>query len=149
MNDYFKPCYESWARPRTFCGNIRQTFRWLRWYHQRATRGWADCDWWGMDGYLCEIIVPMLYELRYRRSGHPANLTSEQWDAKLDEMIQAWEAAGMVIDDDYFKTISPQFPEVAASHEEITAWGKASEDDQVIFRQKGRTFLRYFFGLWD
>jgi hypothetical protein len=50
-----------------------------------------DYDVWSMDSTLAHIIVPMLKKLKETQHGHPSNLTEEEWDEKLDEMIWAFE----------------------------------------------------------
>jgi len=50
-----------------------------------------DYDVWSMDSTLAHIIVPMLKKLKEIQHGHPSNLTEEEWDEKLDEMIWAFE----------------------------------------------------------
>jgi len=135
MIDYFKPCYMGWHRPYTFFYNIRETFYWLRSCHQRAFKGWADCDCWDMDYYLSKIIPAMLRDLKDNRFGQPEELTEEEWDKKIDEMIEGFEAARRVIDLDY--------PD---NGEDL---GKMVNADQKLFKAKGKLFIKWFFDLWD
>jgi len=50
-----------------------------------------DYDVWSMDSTLAHIIVPMLKKLKETQHGYPGELTEEEWDEKLDEMIWAFE----------------------------------------------------------
>jgi len=137
MNDYFKPTYERWFyNPSTFFGNIISTLRWVKWCWQRAFRGWADCDWWNMDAYLVGIILPMLRQLRKEQHGYPSYgeaSTAEEWDAILDRMIEGFEAADRVLNDDYYK--------------EIEEWWEASKRDQKVFEDSMKLFGKWFFAL--
>ena len=48
-------------------------------------------DTWSMDHTLAPIILPMLVQLKETTHGHPADLTEQEWDEILDEMIWAFE----------------------------------------------------------
>jgi len=48
-------------------------------------------DTWSMDDTLAPIILPMLVQLKLTQQGHPADLTEQEWDDILDEMIWAFE----------------------------------------------------------
>ena len=144
MNNYFKPTYTRWLHsPSTFWGNISETFRWLKWSWRRAFRGWADCDWWSMDAYLVVIILPMLKELREKNISYPGHgqaSTPEKWDAILDKMIEGFEAAQRILEDEYYKEISG---------DNFDAWGEASKKDQELFHRSMKLFNKWFFSLWD
>lgn len=67
------------------------------WYHQRATRGWADCDTWSIDGYLTRILPPMLTYLADHGCsypGFPPFDTPEKWSEHLRDLatrIDGWD----------------------------------------------------------
>ncbi len=48
-------------------------------------------DTWSMDHTLAPIILPMLVQLKATTHGHPSDLTEEEWNDTLDEMIWAFE----------------------------------------------------------
>ncbi len=57
----------------------------------RATRVEIEPhDTWSMDCTLAMIIHPMLVQLKATQHGHPSNLTEQEWDEILDEMIWAF-----------------------------------------------------------
>ena len=133
MNDYFKPGYLRWFySPKTFFDNIISTFRWIKWSWQRAFRGYADCDWWGLDYYFYETIVPLLRILKENRHGYPGSLTDKKWDSILDRMIKAFEAANRVVELDYETNILEEM-----------------KKDEDLFLKDGKLFTKYFLGLWD
>ena len=123
----------------------------VKWFIQRGSRGWADCDWWNMDSYLVSIIIPMLKRFRADIHGYPCGLTEKKWDSLLGEMIEGFEAAKRVIDDEYYKEVSGDSVEAIknASKDEIKQWGAMNMADQKLFAKKGRIFIKHFFGLWD
>ena len=58
----------------------------------RATRVEIEPhDTWSMDHTLAMIIHPKLVQLKATQHGHPSNLTEQEWDQILDEMIWAFE----------------------------------------------------------
>ena len=58
---------------------------------QRTSIKIHDYDTWSMDHTLAHIVLPMLVQLKLTQHGHPANLTEQEWDDILDEMIWAFE----------------------------------------------------------
>jgi len=136
---------------RRFFLNIPYNLKRLKWFYQRGKRGWADCDWWGMDYYLVGIIIPMLRRLRASQMGHPVGLTEEEWGARLGEMIEGFEAAQRVLEDEYYKEVSGDSIEAIknATPGEIRKWGELNLADQKLFYKKGKLFIKWFFDLWD
>jgi hypothetical protein len=58
----------------------------------RATRVEIEPhDTWSMDCTLAMIIHPMLVQLKATTHGYPSNLTEQEWNEILDEMIWAFE----------------------------------------------------------
>uniref|UniRef100_A0A6H2A2Q0 Uncharacterized protein n=1 Tax=viral metagenome TaxID=1070528 RepID=A0A6H2A2Q0_9ZZZZ len=145
---------------------IKVLIRWIRdlpdnikWFVQRGKRGWADCDVWGMDYYLVKVIHPMLRRLRKIAHGHPCGLdTPGEWDKILDEMIEGFEAAKRVCDDDYLDKVQPGWFDPKArlegnyktiKKESILECARLSHADQKLFEQRMELFTKWFFNLWD
>jgi hypothetical protein len=76
------------------------------WYHQRATRGWADCDTWSIDGYLTRILPPMLTYLADHGHSYPSLPpfeTPEEWSEHLRGLatrIGGWDRWDVDKDDE-------------------------------------------------
>lgn len=103
------PWWKHWLDPRTYWNTVVVIY-------QRATRGWAYCDTWGLDSYVCDVIVPALEHLKETTHGFPVpddavidpdtgDATHEEyerwqteWDARLDEMIAGFKAAQEVLE---------------------------------------------------
>jgi len=78
---------------------IDQFYRWMKYTRwdtkkrdarhvwQRLTRGWPDSDLWSLDHALAKLILPRLKLFRECRGGHPADMTDEEWDSILGEMV--------------------------------------------------------------
>jgi hypothetical protein len=160
LRDYCKhPLkYSQWTIEHFF-ENIREVYRWLRNLVIRGLYGYCRRDTWGFDYYLADVIVGGLKILKKEKHGHPCDChkhdfteeckCAEKWDEALDEMIEGFEAAKRVGEDEYFKTISPDFPNKDATRKEVRQWIKASEEDQKLFKKKMKVFIDNFFHLWD
>jgi hypothetical protein len=86
------------------------------WYHQRATRGWADCDTWDIDGYLTRVLPPMLTYLADHGCSYPSFPpfeTPEKWSEHLLGLatrIEGWDR----FDDDKDDMARAAFAEYAS-----------------------------------
>jgi hypothetical protein len=72
----------------------------IRFFIQRWTRGWDDSETWSMDQSLAKIILPRLKRFQEVRGGHPADMTDEEWESIIQEMVWGfeWFAAGKQYD---------------------------------------------------
>ena len=59
----------------------------LKWRCQHFIRGWADEDTWGIDRWFIETLSPMLKKFKEDNNGHPFDVSEEEWDKILDDMI--------------------------------------------------------------
>ena len=108
-------------------------FKRVKWFIQRGSRGYADCDWWALSYNLTKVILPMLKQMREHSMSYPGYgqaSTPEKWDALFDEMIEGFELA-IRIDDYNFET--PDQIKV----------------DVKIFEKKMKVFIKWYFHLWD
>jgi hypothetical protein len=109
---------------------------------QRGRRGYADCDVWNFDGYLCDVIVGGLKDLRKHHSGCPTEIyeeckhndqaTKKEWNHRLDQMIEGFIAGRKIINLDY-------------------NWRnkKAGTILKLKYNRGMRLFTEHFFSLWD
>ncbi len=134
--------------------NLRQIPRWLGWCWQRAFRGWADCDVWDMHSYVSFVFVPMLKAFRENTHGYPGYGvadTPEKWDALLGEMLEGFEAAKRVGEDDYYKIVNGDSLNAifTATPNDVAEWSRLAKEDRKLFEKKMKVFTRWFFHLWD
>ena len=83
-------------------GFIKDLYGDIRAFYQRGTRGWADCDTWGLNYYLSCWLPQALKRLRDNSRGCPPELfdvtdithedNCHKWKDILDEMIDGFEA---------------------------------------------------------
>ena len=134
---HYYPCYR-------LCNKVRLFPREVKWFIQRGKRGYADCDCWGIDSYLVDIIPKMIKQLKKYQAGVPtcmyANTTidnqynwtdeesevaRERWDRVLNEIIVAFS---------FMK-------------KELEA--QKLEKIEIIIRNKGvKQLYKYFYNLW-
>lgn len=80
------------------------------WYHQRATRGWADSDCWSIDGYITRVLSGMLAYLAEHNQAYPGQPpwdTPETWEAHLRDLstrMRAWNDDTFTSNDAYETT---------------------------------------------
>jgi len=94
----------------------------------------------------------MLKQFKVNLHGYPGwgqASTPEKWDSLIDRMIEGFEAANRVAEDDYFKETNADILTRKPTREEVLVWVEASERDQKIFKDSMRVFTKWFFGLWD
>lgn len=154
--NYYNPTFfqKIWWPIRRLIYNFPWHCKQVKFFIQRGKRGWADCDWWGMDYYLIGIILPMLKELKEHCHGYPGYgkvSTPEKWDSTLDEMILGFEAGKRICENEYFDIFQPNWFE---KNEKLTSdtLKKCQEEtlkDQKLFHEKIKLFNKYFFSLWD
>lgn len=71
--------------------NFKLLKRSLRFVYQRVIRGFDDSETWSLDHSLAKLILPRLKQFNKIRTGYPSDITDEEWEAILHEMIAAFE----------------------------------------------------------
>lgn len=116
----------------------------LKWFYQRGTRGYADCDVWGLDWHLVGFMGRALRDLAEQIHGTPIidtgrtftdpndcdTFTIEEWKATILYIAETFDQARKIQDFEYTTT------------EEFTA-------AKVRFDHGMKMFSEYFFNLWD
>jgi hypothetical protein len=96
-------------------------------------------DTWSMDHTLAPIILPMLVQLKENNHSHPSELTEQEWDYIMDEMIWTFEQKcrdDWMEDYDYNKWDREWDRDGANAHQERMSNGFI-------------LFGKYFENLWD
>jgi len=143
-----------WFPVRRFVLDIPYNLRKVKWFFQRGKRGWADCDTWGIDYYLARIIPEMLRHMQENAHSYPGYgkaSTYGKWIDLLEEMIEGWEAAKRVCEDDYVNKVQPKWFERGEklTKKTLDKSLEMSKEDQNLFKKRMRLFTRWFFHLWD
>ena len=67
--------------------NIGQFFRNIKYAWQRATKGYCDADVWSLDNFYIKLIPETIKSLKEHCQGHPGNISQDDWNKILDNMI--------------------------------------------------------------
>lgn len=70
-------------------------------FYQRKTRGFDDSETWSLQQSLSRVILPRLKRFKEVRVGYPSDLSQEEWDNILEDMVFAFEF--FASDDQYTK----------------------------------------------
>ena len=98
---------------------------------QKLTRGFSDKDTWNLEYTIAKFILPRLVRFKEIGKCRPMNLTKEEWNAKLGDMIFSMEYAA-----NQFK--NREFYENEEHRKEF--------DERI---DRGTKFFgEYFFDLW-
>lgn len=105
---------------------------------QRLWHGYGSDDLWEFDDYLAKMLVKALRDLNERKMGHPADLTEDQWDEKLEMMIAGFQAYLRLSGDD-MTTLN--IPERETRH-------LAYKKDCQTFKDGMKEFAEFYTSLW-
>ena len=158
----YQATYKWNSDPKHIWSNIEDFFYWIKYFFQRGWRGWANCDTWGMDGYLLEVMIPMMKHLKETKHGHPACYTEKRWDKIMDKMISGLEAGDRFLEGDYFDEIQPDWASEITGENLLdkinkhpikkstwTKYNQMSRKDEKEFHRAMELINRDFFALWD
>ena len=150
------------SKPKYIWSNVQDFFYWIKYFFQRGWRGYADCDVWGVDGYLLEVMLPMLKQLKVKKHGHPAIYTEERWEKIMNKMIKGLEAGNRVLEDNYLDIASPGWADEYKGEDWLETmnrhpipkrdWKKYRSmyrKDEKEFHEAMRLINRDWFALWD
>ena len=121
---------------RSFISKCRK----LKWRCQRFIRGWADEDTWDIEGWFIEILLPMLKKFKEDNNGHPFELSREEWDKTLDDMIYSLE--GINEEGAVKQLYGEEVNLIVYDYKEIS--NHMTESKQKFFE----LFVKYFYDLW-
>lgn len=131
----------------------------IKYFIQRARRGYSEKDTWNFDFYLAKIIYEGLEYLKKNKRGYPITILPKNvkdpnkdvdykanekvWDEIMDKMIYAFKLAKEVGEGErefYLPKMSKQFKK------EFKCLKR--EEDRAM--KKGfKLFTKHFFNLWD
>jgi hypothetical protein len=68
-----------------------QNYRRVKWFIQRGTRGYAECDVWGLDTYISEVLSKSLRDLAESKTGVPGLWLGEACnDDDIGQYAETW-----------------------------------------------------------
>ena len=136
---------------------IKNIPREIKWFFQRGIRGYSDKDVWSIDIWFKSIIIPMLEQLKETKQGHPIDMTEEEWNLTLNNMINYFKectdfycSEKNEYEDEYMSRIMS-----ANEYDKLLAdkWLKREEEiDKYKNEMKDKAFelfSKHFYSLWD
>ena len=134
-------------------------FRKFRWFFVRGWKGWAPNDTWCFHGYLAKVIKEGCQHLKEIQHGHPGNMTEEEWDKILDEIIWSFDMVNKISESDVYMYIE-EWGEEKNKEMEKTLSDMAVENGYEPYyymskeeherMQKGlKLFIENIWSLWD
>lgn len=63
----------------------------IEWFFQRGIRGYSDRDVWDVSNWFENTVIPMLEQLQKTKHGYPMDMTEEQWNIVLKNMIDCFK----------------------------------------------------------
>ena len=120
---------------------LQSLFARIKWRCQRFLRGYACADVWEMDRWFIRTLKPMLQSLLEHHNGYPSELTEEEWDAILQEMISC---IGLMDEDSAKVHLGVSKDDFSSQSYELI--------HQCMYDNKRRffeLFERWFYCLWD
>lgn len=101
------PWIKKYINPRTYILTVK-------YFYQRGTRGYADCDYWDLNTYMEDVLLGVIKDLKLHHHGFPATLTEQSWEAVLDEIIIGLEASKTLRDipDEFFTKEEATFEKI-------------------------------------
>ena len=139
---------------RTVIDPIRYFPREVKWFIQRGTRGWADCDTWGLDDYLARIIYEGIKHLNKNSHGYPCDLKSlKDWRyilSTIEYTFKLIHTNTLGITHTYLPYKQMSFNDYTTVYKKFKSIGKLLTKKEFERYQLGWSYYReYFFALWD
>lgn len=106
----------------------------------RVKDGFSFYDWTSFHSYLTFVILGGLRKFRTDGCGHPGDLTEQEWDDILAQMIEGFEAEREL---DTMESWIPRWAGGTQTHDE---WAKPLQEK---FDNGMRLFAQYYQHLWD
>jgi len=124
----------------------------IKWYLQRAKRGYADCDLWEFGVYISHLIKNALEDFRKNLTGNPTNLTYKEWLKILDNIIYSFDIAQKTLNDE---VIMPSLKDLKKHPKKWKKYAKdlnaklLTEKEIKKYERGMKLFIQYLFDLWD
>lgn len=109
----------------------------LKFAWQRAWRGYDDPSWWNIDDNFIETHKTLLQKLKDNLHGHPIDMTFNEWEKVLNEMIY------LINNMDWNEMYSDDVENIGERLKEN--FNKIKQNKERFFE----LFSKYFYDLWD
>jgi hypothetical protein len=121
--------------------------RTYRFFWQRITRGWDDSETWSLDYNIIEYLVPRLERFRELHIDNPCDITFDEWNNILDEII--WSFKYIYCVKDYGGKFEKKWIKDIEFDYDNMIYNKIDRDIKWERVLNGRKlFIQYFDDLW-
>jgi hypothetical protein len=139
----------------------RDIYQNIKWFIQRGSRGFADCDVWSFDSYLSNIIVNGLKNLKENVHGHPINIGNKKerngekvWKNILDEIIWTFEVSEKIQNHAWILITSKKqrtkfINETKKYENKDIKYHIMSEEELKRYKDGWILFRNFYYNLWD
>lgn len=136
----------------------------IKYWYQRAKRGYADRDVWAIDYYLNSFMPKMIRQLKETTHGYPGGLSPKKWDNILEKIALGFEAADRITDTKNWvmnegsemytvPTDNPHLTEIKFTNdwtpEQVKHFKELDRKDMRTFKAGMDLFVKHYFSLWD
>ena len=127
----------------TFWSILRSTpLKETKWFFQRGSRGWSDCDAWGGYNYLAKITSEMTAYLARIAHGYPDNTKDiKEWKTILKKISKAFKLVSEK--DRYVADLWKRDAKLARQCDMQT------NKEYVKVEEGWHLYRRWFYNLWD
>ena len=139
----------------------RDIYQNIKWFIQRGSRGFADCDVWSFDCYLSDIIVDGLKNLKENIHGHPVGLGNkkeengeELWKNILNEIIWTFEVSKKIQNHEWILINSERqrtkfIKNINKFESKDIKYHVMSAEERKRYKDGWLLFRNYYYNLWD
>lgn len=140
------------------------TYRNIKWFIQRGKRGYSDCDVWGFNEYLTEVIIRGLMDLKQQAHGCPSEFphvqavitedndsAMKEWKRILETMIWTFKANSKIHDTKWIPVFNERKRdrfEKFVKNEKFNYY-LMTKKDMKRYEEGWKNFKKYYFDLWD
>lgn len=126
---------------------FRDAFYNVKYGIQRWRRGYSDVDLWNLCDWFHEMMGKMLPEIRKRHHGYPVGMTNEEYEGKLDRLIELQPYLDWYTGENIVKAELGIKDELfLRSKEDVEAVNKRNTEKKDEFFN---LFSELFYNLWD
>ena len=124
----------------------------IKWFFQRAKRGYADCDLWEFGTYISGVIKDALEDFRKNSTSYPGHITYKKWLEILDNMVYSFDIVYKTM---YDKVLMSSLKELKKHPKKWKKYAKElnakllTEEEIKKYDRGMKLFIKYIFDLWD
>ena len=141
----------------------KDTYRNIRYFIQRGKRGYSDCDIWGLNYYLADIITNSVRELKEQVHGVPCDIPKKvgekhsfnlkksikEWKRILGEIQWTFEIVHRINENDWFIVRDERKRSKYKNLEKNSKYHVMTKKECKRYKNGWKLFQKYFFDLWD